>query len=388
MVRNYTIVTPLEESGAFNDLWNSCLLQLKGIKDKGDRIFKVVIFVDAPNEESLIQFRKKISDQIGQLFTNRPPAYGVFAGKPELPFKVSLEVGFISEGENVSITYRRNNWGSYTVIEDDYHRELWACGLGALPSTGSVEADAERAFDHMVQLLAEEQMSINHVVRQWNYIGEILRIKYINNKPVQNYQVFNEVRNQFYGNHFKASLFPSATGIGTLYRGVSIDFCAVEAKKDTINVAVDNEKQENPYTYGQEVLIGESSTGDHKKQPPQFERARFLSFPGSSTLFLSGTASIIGQKTVGVEDIEKQTNITIEHLKTLGDFKNVNKYVAGAPNASGYFSSIRVYIKRENDFDKVKDICNEAFENVPVVYVNADICRDNLLVEIEGETVY
>jgi spore coat polysaccharide biosynthesis protein SpsF (cytidylyltransferase family) len=49
------------------------------------------------------------------------------------------------------------------------------------------------------------------------------------------------------------------------------------------------------------------------------------------------------------------------------------------------FSLVRVYIKKQEDFNSVKSICYEHFKDSPVIFVEADICRDDLLTEIEAE---
>jgi hypothetical protein len=48
------------------------------------------------------------------------------------------------------------------------------------------------------------------------------------------------------------------------------------------------------------------------------------------------------------------------------------------------FSSIRVYVKIPSDMKKVREICDASFPEVQINYLVADICREALLVEIEG----
>ena len=45
---------------------------------------------------------------------------------------------------------------------------------------------------------------------------------------------------------------------------------------------------------------------------------------------------------------------------------------------------MRVYIKRREDYAKTKAVCEERLGELPAVYAIADICRPDLLVEIEG----
>jgi len=47
-------------------------------------------------------------------------------------------------------------------------------------------------------------------------------------------------------------------------------------------------------------------------------------------------------------------------------------------------AKLRVYLKRREDFPKCKAICKRRFGPVPVIYALADVCRPELLVEIEG----
>ena len=51
------------------------------------------------------------------------------------------------------------------------------------------------------------------------------------------------------------------------------------------------------------------------------------------------------------------------------------------------YSVVRVYIKNLADFPVVKEICAQFYGDVPILYIEADICRDDLLVEIEAEMI-
>jgi enamine deaminase RidA (YjgF/YER057c/UK114 family) len=120
-------------------------------------------------------------------------------------------------------------------------------------------------------------------------------------------------------------------------------------------------------------------------QPPQFERAVFLADSKDTTLFVSGTASIIGQDTIGIDDVEKQTIVTLENINKLTDARRIGHLVGNSDASAGNLILLRVYIKKQDDFAKVVAICHERFPGVPTIYIEADICRDNLLVEIEAE---
>jgi enamine deaminase RidA (YjgF/YER057c/UK114 family) len=171
------------------------------------------------------------------------------------------------------------------------------------------------------------------------------------------------------------------------FGGVVIDFLAV-ANDETIKIrAVDNPNQVNAYEYDQKVLKGQKEKGQPVKHPPQFERALLIVNKKAANIFISGTASIIGQKTIGKGDVKEQTIVTIENIKKLTDPERISQMIGDALMTGGRFSLVRVYVKNRKDFAEVKSICREHFNQVPSVFIEADVCRDDLLTEIEGEYI-
>ncbi|MCJ7821006.1 MAG: hypothetical protein MUP53_07365, partial [Bacteroidales bacterium] len=75
----------------------------------------------------------------------------------------------------------------------------------------------------------------------------------------------------------------------------------------------------------------------------------------------------------------------IENIKKMADTERINQLLGGLLLYSSRFSLVRVYIKNRNDFGIVKAVCEEHFPDVPAVYILADVCRDDLLTEIEAE---
>jgi len=127
--------------------------------------------------------------------------------------------------------------------------------------------------------------------------------------------------------------------------------------------------------------------GRRVKHPPQFERGLLLTSGNSSILFISGTASILVQETIGKEDIKKQTIVTIENIMKVSDPARISKIVSYKTVPRVKFSLLRIYIKRQSDFRTARQICEKYFPGIPTVYVEADICRDDLLMEIEAEAM-
>ena len=51
------------------------------------------------------------------------------------------------------------------------------------------------------------------------------------------------------------------------------------------------------------------------------------------------------------------------------------------------YGHARVYVKNKKDFPEIKKTFKRYYGNLPVVYIIADICREDLLVEIEGKVI-
>ncbi len=381
MIREYITYLPVS-AGKIEEEWEQCLKQISVSMMAGKRPVKLNIFTASPDYVSYIKIKEYISKSVIDYFGSSCPAFNISIHPPEKPRKVSIEGLFVRSDMQGVIT---KFWQSfpYVVIESQSGKEVWGAGLGNDMYWKDTRKAANIAFDSIVDILDREGLSLNHIIRQWNYIGNILDLK----NGSQNYQIFNEVRNDYYSKYRTVSGFPAATGVGMKFGGVFLDFCALKADKAVKIKPIDNPNQLNAYEYGQNVLKGLSGKGRSVKHPPQFERALLVANGLNKNLFISGTASIIGQETIGKGDIKEQTIVTIENIKKLTDLERINQITGESDSISGRYSLLRVYIKNQKDFEVVKSVCNEHFPRVPASYVESDICRDDLLTEIEGEFV-
>lgn len=374
-MEKYSIYLPTRE-GSIESEWRQCLEQIKDVRLTGKKLAKLNIFIDSPDYTQYLVSNEYIYNSLLQSFGDQCPTFDVTVHPPEKPWKVAVEAGYI---DSKSYEVKSKKWNSmpYMVRSNGIVKEVIACGLG----TGLFPADTfgagNMAFEQMRAILEAEEMTFDNLVRQWNYIGGILEI----NNEIQNYQAFNEVRNENYTKYRRASGYPAATGIGMKFDSVKIDFIAVKAEGPISVIPIENPDQLNPYAYEQKVLKGIPPGGRCDKHPPQFERAVLF----GNNLFVSGTASILGQDTIGLGDVEMQTVVTIENIIKL---YHSNKIPHDEKNTSGQDMELiilRAYVKDQNDFSKVKAICSRYFPGVPAIYIEADICRDDLLVEIEAE---
>jgi enamine deaminase RidA (YjgF/YER057c/UK114 family) len=112
-------------------------------------------------------------------------------------------------------------------------------------------------------------------------------------------------------------------------------------------------------------------------RPPCFARAT----RAGSRLLIGGTASILGEQSRHAGDIHAQAHETFQNLSAL--------IAAAAPSRFrqplGLLQSLRVHVRDAQDTPVVQAILDQLAPAVSdVEFVQAALCRKELLVEIEG----
>ncbi len=366
-----TYINPENGCKTIEDQLNSCLLQLTKI-NSGKKIFKLNFFVDTVSTENYLHIQQKIHSEV-EIILSHKILFSVIA-QPPLTCKILVEVCF----------YDPAVWKMTSILEDYngailFQNEKSKVLIGSVQSfsyPGCME-NSKQVFDDLLQIFDTSGFPVHAIVRQWNYIENILGF----DGQEQRYQAFNNARSSVYGNLFNENGYPAATGIGMNQGGVIIEFIAVQSD-DLKSLAINNPSQTEAHTYSKSVLAGEACL---LKTTPKFERARYLELFGKKLIFISGTASIIGERTVGVGEPTEQTEITIEHLKQLYSKETLSKI--SVESLKPIYGHARVYVKNRKDFPAIKRSFKGHFGNLPVVYIIADICRNDLLVEIEGKVI-
>lgn len=203
----------------------------------------------------------------------------------------------------------------------------------------------------------------SHIYRIWNYIPCINQ--YDNNQ--EHYKLFCNARSEsFTKSHYNK--YPASTGIGS-FDNLNIYFLGSTSSDYTY---IENPRQTPAYKYP-----GQTS--------PSFARATYIKSKGRNTMYISGTASIIGSKSVYIGNAEQQCLTTLENIEILLSDNNLSRYNIHESFNLKDLNYIKIYIRNESDYPIIKSICEEKFSpNASIAYLKADICRSELLVEIEG----
>jgi hypothetical protein len=361
-------IKPVKVCGTFIEELQNCLLQLKNVNSGK----KLNFFIEANTKDDYNCFQQIIHREIYNLFSDEI-LLSVLA-QPPISGKLIVEACFydpqfwnttlVSKGENGAVLFQQHDSSILIGNVQSYESE-------------SCRVDSEIAFSRLTEIFNSVNFEINSIVRQWNYIEDILGFDGIE----QRYQEFNNVRSVVYGNSFKEKGYPAATGIGMNRGGIIIEFIAVNSAS-LITSPIDNPRQLAAHSYSNKVLVGNECV---LKSTPKFERARYLELFGKKIIFISGTASIRGEETVGTGDPAKQTEITINNIKQLYSKEILEKISVEKLNPK--YGHARVYVKNRKDFAVIRKTFRNHFGNLPVVYIVADICRNDLLVEIEGKVI-
>ena len=377
----YKVIVPKAE-GNFEIQWDNCFNELSDtLQNPEYKPFRICVFMHTIDESDYNCKSDLIRNSICSLVNGSLLPVSIIPQSPEEPYEVAIELGMASEKEGL-VQYYSVDGINYCTITSDKLLECWVVGAMMNGKYGGKYESADGSFQKLKLVLDSLELNFDTIVRQWNYVGEILDLSSANGLRMQNYQIFNEVRNSYYSQYRNCSNFPAATGIGINSTHVGIDCYAIGNQSNIQIIPVSNPNQEDSYQYGQDVLVGDAIA---HKQPPQFERAILLKSGASSKLIISGTAAIIGQKTIGIGDVVQQTKTTIDNIETLVSRTNLMNHCSNPAEYPDKYSYLRVYVKYRSDIKTVKRICTENYGDVPMTFVQADICRDNLLVEIEAK---
>jgi len=210
----------------------------------------------------------------------------------------------------------------------------------------------------MEQVLAEAGLAFRDVIRTWFYLDDILDW----------YGEFNQVRNGFFQDRgVYTGVMPASTGVGggsASRTAVVADLLAVRAGQSGVScVAVPSPLQSAAAEYGS-----------------SFSRAVELKVPGQRRLYVSGTASILPDgRTAHAGDVVAQVALTMEVVEAI--LKSRAMTWADAVRGIAYF-------KHMADAPALEDwLRAHAVTDCPLVVAKNDICRDDLLFEIEADAV-
>ncbi len=212
-----------------------------------------------------------------------------------------------------------------------------------------LETISRETYARLIQHVREA--GYPYFVRMWNFVGGINEID-----ERERYQLFCAGRHDAFiaaGYHHDVDL-PSASAVGMRGRGLIAYFLAAR----DAGVQVENPRQVAAYNYPPQ----------YGPKSPSFSRATVW----RDTVFVSGTSSVIGHETVHLGDVEAQLDETV---------RNIEAVLARTGRALSNVVAAKTFVRNAADYELIASRLADVF---PVnLYLEADVCRRELLLEIE-----
>ncbi|MEA3180834.1 MAG: chorismate lyase / 3-hydroxybenzoate synthase [Gammaproteobacteria bacterium] len=263
----------------------------------------------------------------------------------------------VESGQLSRVQYRRGDdvlFGCISVSETERENS----------STSGLHAATEEAYREIFATL--DELAYPHLLRVWNYLPQIN----IDTHGLERYRQFNSARRNAlaaYGRNVTGNV-PAACALGSVTGSPLVIYFLASREAPT---AIENPRQVSAYEYPAQY-----------GPKPAFSRASVLREASGAILFISGTASIVGHQTVHAGDVAAQTRETLVNIEAL--LAEANR-VSGARRFGMETLAYKVYVRNSADLPLIQSQLHSALgSQTQVVYLQADICRQDLLVEIEA----
>ncbi|MDO9436780.1 hypothetical protein [Hydrogenophaga sp.] len=277
-----------------------------------------------------------------------------------------LSDGPLQQGIDHGIRWCRNGDMLYGVIALDETQDP------AQPGVSPLQATSHGLYARLFKLLREQGMP--HLWRVWNYVARINE----DSHGLERYRQFNLGRYEAFvqAQQETGGQVPAACALGVREGALSVAFLAGVSPV----VSLENPRQVSAWAY----------PSVYGPRAPTFSRAALAYPPGQEVLFISGTASIVGHETLHAGDVVAQCRETVRNLEAV--VQEANRLARSAQAFELRRMSHRVYLRHARDAEAVQRVLGPLLSDgnggAEVVFVQADVCRADLLVEIESHAIH
>ncbi len=229
-------------------------------------------------------------------------------------------------------------------------------------SQQSLLETSQRLYDELFELTRDQ-----YLFRIWNYVPEI------NSGPgdQERYRQFCVGRSESFHRAFgsdEVAYMPAGTCVGIEGDALVVLFLAADSQPDHH----ENPNQTPAYRYPRK----------YGPKSPSFARATTGTINGAHHRYISGTAAVLGHESQALGDLAAQIEITCDNLEQI-----VAQTLAGTPYSAAdqTFLSGKVYLRDPSHYAQAHALLQKRFPKYAdtFIYLCSDICRKDLLVEIE-----
>ena len=164
---------------------------------------------------------------------------------------------------------------------------------------------------------------------------------------------------------------PAATAIGSRAEEPALQVYFLAAALPGLDV--ENPRQVSAWRYPRQ----------YGPKSPLFSRGTILRLNGSQQFLISGTASVVGHQTHHENQVANQLSESLRNVQSL--LEEGHRLTGDSHARLDSDGMLKVYIRDPADLELIrKTLDAEAPAAIPRIYLQGDICRENLLTEIDG----
>lgn len=241
-------------------------------------------------------------------------------------------------------------------------------GAAVIDASENLEEAAEKIYRDLLTLCDGW-----HLHRVWNYVPQINERQ----AGLERYQQFNIGRWVAFEERFGRDLrsyMPAASAVGIGGGQLAVLFSAGSRRPQFF----ENPSQVPAYHY----------PTDYGPRPPGFARGVVIDDSESRTVFLSGTASIEGHRSIGEGDWAAQFRTTMHNVEIMMERMGVPGALDAREWARGSIleGCFKCYLRHPESLSIIQESILEltGLTDKQFIFVQADICRAELDLEIEA----
>lgn len=258
---------------------------------------------------------------------------------------------------------KRHRRGPLAWSEDD----TLLAGVLASPADDNLEESSRAQFAALLGLVAER--GFPHLLRVWNYLPRIND----GEGDFERYRRFNSGRARAFVDRF------GGTGVESRFSASS----AVGTPGDLLGTAFLATRGTAVHLQNRRQLAASRYPRRYGPRAPSFSRATLATGYAGGALFVSGTASIVGHETVHAGSLAAQVDETLRNLDAV--IGEARRCAAWDVPALSEFGQVKVYLRHAAHLDAARARLASALpRGAATIFLEADLCRADLLVEIEG----
>lgn len=256
--------------------------------------------------------------------------------------------GPVERGRDGAVRFARSAGLQLSVIEVDER-------------DGDIRSAARDAYAGLGRFLAAGRHP--HALRIWNTIAAITA----GDGDAERYRQFCIGRAEGMGDAFGP--FPAATAVGSLEPPGRLQVYVLSASE--AGVPLENPRQLSAWRYPRQ----------YGPKAPSFARAMLAAGEGVP-LLVSGTASIVGHASAHADSVDSQLAETCANLEHL--LASARERRPALPAQFGARSTFKVYLRDPANAVTVRARLQQRFPGASLLLLHAEVCRRELLVEIDG----